>query len=128
LSWDFFFLCIGSAHHIFILNDVRKYFNDTKSFYTLVTQAETEELFKWAKPRHPETEEVSIHAAGRQNFVFLIMLALTGQSKENFIKRLQKDMDLMNYRQAMENLEQTLQDVSKKRNIRPLLAFAYWKR
>jgi len=56
------------------------------------------------------------------------MLALTGQSKENFIKRLQKDMDLMNYRQAMENLEQTLQDVSKKRNIRPLLAFAYWKR
>jgi len=74
LSWDFFFLYIGSAHHIFILNDVRKDFNDIKSFSTLAAQSEKEELFEWPKFCYLETEEVSIRATGRQNFVFFLFL------------------------------------------------------
>jgi len=61
-------------------------------------------------------------------FCFFIYFALPGQSSEKLIKRAQKDMDLMNYSQAIENLEQALQDKPKKKDIRSLLAFACWKR
>jgi len=56
------------------------------------------------------------------------MLVLPGQSKENLIKKAQKNMDLLNYNQAIHNFEQVLRDDPGRENIRPKQAFAYFKR
>lgn len=61
-------------------------------------------------------------------FCFLIFFALPGQSGEKLVKRAKKDMDLMYYSQAIDKLEQALQDNPKKKDIRRFLAFAYWKK
>jgi len=59
---------------------------------------------------------------------FLLILVIPGQPKESLIKKAQRNMDEMNYNQAIQNFEQVLRDHPGRKNIRPKQAFAYFKR
>lgn len=59
---------------------------------------------------------------------FLLVLVIPGQPKESLIKKAQRNMDEMNYNQAIQNFEQVLRDHPGRKNIRPKQAFAYFKR
>jgi len=61
-------------------------------------------------------------------FSLLLVLVIPGQPKENLIKKAQRNMDEMNYNQAIQNFEQVLRDHPGRKNIRPKQAFAYFKR
>jgi tetratricopeptide (TPR) repeat protein len=56
-----------------------------------------------------------------------VVLSLPSHSNEDFLKKAQKSMDLLDYEQAIHYYEQALSENPSKPEIRPRLGFCYFR-